>query len=197
MFEPCTYKLTAVSQLRNFGAQAFVPFPKLKKETLYFSFSKTKLVKLLAKIPNEKVLVAAKSQLTRLKGSCNIRVPTRLLPGGSSGCSRSNAVQLRRQHYLSNSSYFKPHQACSRTLCLHREHRARKHFFSDFAKAPLAEVPETRATPRQSWQVGTNEAALPNEAVLRWDLQLDCSSNGRVPVSQLWQFSLGSPRSEL
>lgn len=32
------------------------------------------------------------------------------------------------------------------------------------------------------WQAGTNKAALPNEAALRWDLQLDGSSNGRVPV---------------
>lgn len=95
--------LTADSQLRNFMAQDFPPFPQLMKETFYFSFSRTKLAKIPAGIPKEKTTVAAKSQLTRLKGSCNIRVPTRLVPGGSSGCSRSNAIQLRRKPCVSNS----------------------------------------------------------------------------------------------
>lgn len=69
----------------KFGGPGLPTIPK----TFCFSFSKTELTKILAGIPNEKVLVAAKSQLTRLEGTCNSRVP-----GGSSGCSRSNAVAL-------------------------------------------------------------------------------------------------------
>lgn len=69
MLEPCTYELTAGSQLRNFGAQELPPFPKLMEETFYFSFSRTELAKIIAGIPNEKAVVAAKSQLTRLKGA--------------------------------------------------------------------------------------------------------------------------------
>lgn len=193
MFEPCAYELRAVSQFKNFWAEAFPPFPKPKTETFYFAFSKTKLAKILAGIPNE-VLVAAKSQLTRLKGSCNIKVPTRLVPCGSSGCSRSNAVPLRRKHCIAKSLRFPANPAQNPSSSLY--HREREHSFSPFAVAPLAGLPETRVTPRQQWQHCSMLAPV------KWQHPHFCicsqtTATAEFQCWQLWPPALEGPGREL
>lgn len=171
-----------LSRLRNSGAQAFPPFSKLKKHTIFHS-QKTKLVKLFARLPNEKVLVAAKSQLTRCKGSCNITIPTNLSPGGSSGYSRSNAVQHRRQHRLSNTLCFKANQDYFRTLCLYPNIERGSSFFS-LTLQKLHWLKCQRQEPHQGSD-GSAVVLAPMRQwhqAFGWDLQLDCSSKSGVPV---------------
>lgn len=67
--KPCAQELTAITLLGNSGAQTFPPFLKLKKETFWFSLSSKTLAKILVGISNDKALIAAKSQLTRLKAA--------------------------------------------------------------------------------------------------------------------------------
>ena len=113
-----------------------------------------------------------------------------------SGGQRCMPFKSGGQCCLSNSPCFTAKQTYSRSLCLHHSYRARKHSFSHFANdAPLAVVSEMRTTPRQWWQRCDRLAPVrQQDQAFCWDLQLDCSSNGRVPVLAAVVLSIGAQK---
>lgn len=163
MFAPRTSWIINSSQLRNFAAQDFPPLPHLMKETLYFSFSRTKLAKILAD-PKWEGVGGSKVPAYQAQRQLQHRlVGTRLVPGGSSGCSRSSSVQLRRKHCVSNS------------LCLTKPvlepfvltvMSSEEVFFSSLRRSTIGwgagDQSRTKAATAVWWHAGSNEAAAPS-----------------------------------